>query len=402
MRQTWRWFGPDDGVTLSEIRQAGAQGIVTALYHIPPGDVWPRDQIRARRKMIEAAGLTWDVVESLPVSEAIRTNAAEASAHYANWATSLENLSAEGVRTVCYNFMPVLDWTRTDLAAPMPSGATALRFDLVDFAAFDIFLLGRTGAEDDYPEAVVSRAQTRFAGFSPDDHDRLTRNILAGLPGAVAQWTIKTLRERLASYDGIDRNRLRGHLRAFLQAVVPTAERFDMRLCCHPDDPPWPLLGLPRIMSTQDDLEWLVQAVPSPANGITFCTGSLGARPDNDLPGMLAKLGPHIHFYHFRNVRIEDGSVPGSFHEDEHFAGSTDMVAVLKAAVAEQARRRAEGRKDWQIPMRPDHGQNILDDHHRKTAPGYPAIGRLKGLAELRGAMLALSHEPTTPKATQP
>ena len=392
MRQTWRWFGPDDNVTLSEIRQAGAEGIVTALYHIAPGQIWPRQEIRARREMIEAAGLTWDVVESLPVSEAIRTAAPEAAVHFANWIASLENLAAEGLSVICYNFMPVLDWTRTDLAAPMPSGATALRFDLIDFAAFDLFVLKREGAVADYPNAVVGRARERADAFTGDDRDRLVRNILAGLPGAVERWTPATLRARLASYADIDAERLRRNMRTFLTAVVPAAEQLDMRLCCHPDDPPWPLLGLPRIMSTEADYDWLVNAVPSPANGVTFCTGSLGARPDNDLPGMLERLGPHIHFFHFRNVRLEDGTVPGSFHEGEHFGGSTDMVAVLKAALTEQARRRTEGRADWQIPMRPDHGQSILDDHRRKTAPGYPAIGRLKGLAELRGAMLALSH----------
>lgn len=392
MRQTWRWFGPDDNVTLSEIRQAGAEGIVTALYDIKPGDVWPRRAIKERRALIEAAGLTWDVVESLPVSEAIRTGAPDAKLHFANWITSLENLAAEGLRVICYNFMPVLDWTRTDLTAPMPSGATALRFDLIDFAAFDLYVLERDGAVQDYPNDIVAQARQRAKTFDQPDRDRLVRNILAGLPGAVEHWTLDTLRERLATYAGIDADRLRENMAAFLRAVVPNAEKLGMRLCCHPDDPPWPLLGLPRIMSTVADYEWLVDTVPSPANGVTFCTGSLGARPDNDLPAMMAALGPHVHFLHLRNVRIEDGTVPGSFHEDEHLAGSTDMIAVIEAVLAEQTRRRVEGRADWQIPMRPDHGQNILDDHHRGSAPGYPAIGRLKGLAELRGAMLALAH----------
>jgi mannonate dehydratase len=392
MRQTWRWFGPDDNVTLSEIRQAGAEGIVTALHDIKPGETWPRARIRERRAQIEAAGLTWDVVESLPVSEAIRTGAPEASEHVANWIASLENLAAEGLRVICYNFMPVLDWTRTDLAAPMPSGATALRFDLVDFAAFDLFVLQREGAVADYPNDVVGRARARADGFDQADRDRLVDTILAGLPGAVEHWTLDSLRDRLASYAGIDAGGLRANMAAFLRAVVPDAERLGMRLCCHPDDPPWPLLGLPRIMSTLADYEWLVGVVPSPANGVTFCTGSLGARPDNDLPRMMATLGPHVHFLHLRNVRLEDGTVPGSFHEDAHLGGSTDMIAVIKAVLAEQSRRRAEGRADWCIPMRPDHGQNILDDQTRTSAPGYPAIGRLKGLAELRGAMLALSH----------
>ena len=393
MRQTWRWFGPDDTVTLQDIRQAGAVGVVTALYHILPGKIWPQDQIHKRRQEIEAAGLSWDVVESLPVSEAIRSGAPDAAAHFKTWAMSLENLAAEGIKTVCYNFMPVLDWTRTELAAPMPTGATAMRFDLIDFAAFDMFVLGRTDAATDYPEPVQDAATTRAAEFSQRDRDALTQNILQGLPGAVECWTLETLRDRLQAYAGTDGEKLRANFAAFLNAVVPVAERLGIRLCCHPDDPPWPLLGLPRIMSTEADYEWLVTVVPSPANGITFCTGSLGARGDNDLPGMMQRLGQHVHFLHLRNVQREDETVPNSFYEDEHLTGSTDMIAVIKAILAEQSRRKAEGREDWEIPMRPDHGQDILDDKKRGGAPGYPAIGRLKGLAELRGAMMALSHK---------
>ena len=392
MRQTWRWFGPDDSVTLPEIRQAGAEGIVTALHHIPPGTLWTAKEIARRHAMIRDAGLTWDVVESLPVSEAIRSGGAQAAEHMAIWAASLENLAAEGIEVICYNFMPVLDWTRTNLAAPRPSGATAMRFDLVDFAAFDIAILNRTGAAADYPDNVAEAARQRATAMSDEAKEALTGNILAGLPGAAEHWTLDTLRTHLARYAGIDGTALRQNLKAFLQAVVPTAERLGLRLCCHPDDPPWPLLGLPRIMSTEADYRWLVEAVPSPANGITFCTGSLGARPDNDLPGMMARLGRHVHFLHLRNVRREDETVPGSFFEDEHLTGSTDMIAVLRAILEEQTRRAAEGRADRIIPMRPDHGQNILDDHTRQTAPGYPAIGRLRGLAELRGAITALQH----------
>lgn len=392
MKQTWRWFGPVDKVTLGDVRQAGASGIVTALYDITPGEVWTRAAIAERKAQIEAAGLTWDVVESLPVSEAIRTGAAETTRHVANWITSLENLAAEGIQVICYNFMPVLDWTRTDLAAPMASGARALRFDLVDFALFDIHVLGRAGAADDYPDTVRMAADARAAMLTSEGRERLTATILAGLPGAVEHWTLDSFRDRLATYAGIDAERLRGNLADFLKAVVPHAERLGMRLCCHPDDPPWPLFGLPRIMSTEADYRWLVDAVPSPANGITFCTGSLGARGDNDLPGMMSRLGSHVHFLHLRNVRREDETVPASFYEDEHLSGSTDMVAVIKAVVAEERRRRAEGRADASIPMRPDHGQEILDDQTRRAAPGYPAIGRLKGLAELRGVFLALEH----------
>jgi mannonate dehydratase len=392
LKQTWRWFGPVDKVSLADIRQAGAEGIVSALHHIAPGTVWDRASIRERKEQIEAGGLNWDVVESLPVSEAIRNGNAVRDAHISAWITSMENLAAEGIRVICYNFMPVLDWTRTDLAAEMPSGARAMAFDLADFASFDIHVLERADAASDYPVAVVEAAAKHAALFGPDDHARLTRNILAGLPGAMESWTLDSLRDCLSAYAGLGADGLRANLRYFLEAVVPVADQLDMRLCCHPDDPPWPLLGLPRVMSTEADYRWLIDTVPSPANGITLCTGSLGARADNDLPGMVARFGPHIHFFHLRNVRRHTDTVPCAFHEDEHLAGSTDMVAVVKAALAEQARRQVEGRADWQIPMRPDHGQDILDDHQRKAAPGYPAIGRLKGLAELRGVMAALSH----------
>lgn len=392
MRQTWRWFGPDDKVTLSDIRQAGAAGIVTALHSIKPGDLWPQDAVATRKAMIEEAGLTWDVVESLPISEAIRTHGPDTDAHIATWIASMRNLAAEGVEVICYNFMPVLDWTRTDLAAPMPTGARALRFDLIDFAAFDLHVLKRDGADTDYPANVLDEAATRAAGFTQRDHDRLTGTILAGLPGAMEHWTLDTFRARLATYDGISADTLRDNLARFLRAVVPVAEELGVRLCCHPDDPPWPLFGLPRIMSTEADYRWLVDVVPSPANGITFCTGSLGARGDNDLPGMVERLGSHIHFLHLRNVRREEDRTPGSFHEDEHLNGSTDMVAVIKAVLVEQMRRKAAGRADALIPMRPDHGQEILTDLSQDTTPGYPAIGRLKGLAELRGVMLALEH----------
>ncbi|WP_323035521.1 mannonate dehydratase [Pararhodobacter sp.] len=392
MKQTWRWFGPDDKVTLADVRQAGASGIVTALYDVTPGAVWSRAAIAERKALIEAGGLTWDVVESLPISEAIRTGAPEAKAHIANWITSLENLAAEGLEVICYNFMPVLDWTRTDLAAPMASGARALRFDLVDFAVFDAHILCRPNATSDYTNTVLSAAAERAAGLSDADREHLTATILAGLPGAVEHWTLDSFRQRLETYADIDDATLRDHLAGFLRTVVPHAERLDMRLCCHPDDPPWPLFGLPRIMSTEADYTWLVNVVPSPANGITLCVGSLGTRGDNDLPGMMERLGDKVHFLHLRNVRREDETIPGSFHEDEHLAGSTDMIAVIKAALAEERRRRQAGRADASIPMRPDHGQEILDDRNRKAAPGYSAIGRLKGLAELRGAMMALEH----------
>jgi mannonate dehydratase len=396
MRQTWRWFGPTDKVTLWDIRQAGAEGIVTAIYHIPPGQAWSRAAIRQRIAEVERhedgtpSGLTLDVIESIPVSEAIKTAAPGREADVQAWIESLENCAAEGIRVICYNFMPVLDWTRTDLKHRRPNGARALRFDLADFAGFDIHVLDRTGAAQDYAPAVVAEAAARAAGWDTAARDRLAGNILAGLPGSVERWTLDSFRARLATYDGIDADALRANMAWFLRRVVPVAERLGVRLCCHPDDPPWALFGLPRILSTEADYRWLVGVVDSPANGITFCTGSLGARAENDLVGMVERLGRHIHFLHLRNVRREADSAPCSFFEDDHLGGSTDMVAVIRAIVAEQARRRAEGRADWCIPMRPDHGQEILSDAERVGAPGYPAVGRLKGLAELRGAMLAL------------
>ena len=398
MHQTWRWFGPDDSVSLWDIRQAGASGIVTALHHLAPGQVWTPDDISKRQQEIRhdpqgcPTDLDWDVVESLPVSEAIKTAGADRAAHIANWVQSMRNLSDAGINVICYNFMPVLDWTRTDLAAPMPTHATALRFDLVDFAVFDVHLLDRKDAGASYPDDVCVDAATRFEALTSAQAETLILNVLAGLPGAAEHWTLDTLRTRLTAYTGIGRDELRANLHHFLQHVVPVAEELGVRLCCHPDDPPWSLLGLPRIMSTEHDFRDLVEAVPSPANGITFCTGSLGAREDNDLVGMIERLGGHIHFIHLRNVQREESRTPGSFHEAEHLAGSTDMVATIRALTAEERRRRDTGRIDWCIPMRPDHGQEILDDAQRKSAPGYPAIGRLKGLAELRGVISACEH----------
>lgn len=396
MRQTWRWFGPADKVTLWDIRQAGAEGIVTSLYHVPPGQAWSRAEIRKRIDEVEQhddgtpSGLTLDVIESIPVSEAIKTAGPDREAHVTAWIESLRNCAAEGIKIICYNFMPVLDWTRTDLKHRRPNGALALRYDLADFAAFDIHVLARKDAAQDYAPDVLAEAAGRAATWDDAARDKLAGNILAGLPGSVERWTMDSFRARLATYDGITADALRSNMEWFLRRVVTVAEELGLRLCCHPDDPPWALFGLPRIMSTEADYRWLVDVVPSPANGITFCTGSLGARGDNDLAGIVERLGPHIHFLHLRNVRREGDTVPCSFFEDDHLGGSTDMVAVIRAVVAEQTRRRTEGRADWQIPMRPDHGQEILTDAERVGTPGYPAVGRLKGLAELRGAMLAL------------
>lgn len=392
MRECWRWFGPADKVGLADARQAGASGIVTALHGRLPGEVWSRDEIAERKRVIAAAGLTWDVVESLPISEAIRTAGPEREAHIAAWCESLESLAAEGLRVICYNFMPVIDWTRTDLAWGTPTGATAMRFDLVDFAAFDIHILARAGAEGDFPAPVRQAAADRAAAMDEDARAHLTRNIVAGLPGSAETLDLGAIRDRLASYADTGDAALRRNYATFLQEVVPVAEKLGMRLCCHPDDPPWPLLGLPRIVSTEADLAAITAMAPSPANGLTFCTGSLGARGDNDLPGMAERLGPHIHFAHLRNVLREDETVPGSFFEDAHLDGSSDMVAIVAALLAEEARRRGEGRDDAVIPMRPDHGQDMLSDLGAGAQPGYPAVGRLRGLAELRGVMRGLQR----------
>lgn len=392
MRQTWRWFGPVDRVTVRDAAQAGAEGLVSALHHVPTGTAWSRGEIARRQAEAEAGGLPWELVESIPISEAIKTGARDARAHIAAWKESLENLAACGIRTVCYNFMPVLDWTRTNLRWETATHARAMRFDLVDFVAFDLFVLKRGGAAKDYPDALRAAAERRLAELDEAAQAAIAANVSAGLPGSAESYSVDDLRNHVAAYADTDPERLRGRLIDFLSEVVPVAERLDMRLCCHPDDPPWPLLGLPRVMSTEAHYRTVLDAVDSPANGVTLCTGSLGARADNDLPGMAERLGPRIHFVHLRNVRREADTVPCSFFEDEHLEGGTDMVAVIAALLKEEARRRSEGREDHTIPMRPDHGQEILDDITRGAQPGYPAIGRLKGLAELRGIMRALTH----------
>ncbi|QDZ01442.1 mannonate dehydratase [Nitratireductor mangrovi] len=398
MRQGWRWFGPQDKVTLADARQAGVECVVTALHHVPTGEIWRPEEIEKRQREVAfhpdgaMTHLAWDVVESLPVSEAIKTQSGDWRAHIVHYRRSLENLARAGISTICYNFMPVLDWTRTDLAWRVPHGGTAMRFDLADFAAFDIHILKRKGAAEGYPETVLAEADKRFARMDDDAQRRLAANVVAGLPGAVESWTLESLAAQLETYRGIGPDRLRRNLIDFLSDIVPDAQRLGMRLACHPDDPPFPLLGLPRVMSTEADYRAVLDAVASPANGVTLCTGSLGARPDNDLPGMAARLAPQVHFVHLRNVRRDDEAVPCSFFEDEHLAGQTDMVAVVAALLGEERRRRSEGRADAEIVMRPDHGQDILDDLKRGAQPGYPAIGRLKGLAELRGVMAALNH----------
>jgi mannonate dehydratase len=392
VEQTWRWFGPDDVVQLAHIRQAGATGIVTALHHISYGVVWSVDEIKKRQALIAAdrsLGLTWSVVESLPVAEAIKIGEGDLAPLFANYRESLRNLAACGVTVVCYNFMPVLDWTRTDLAYPLPGGGRALRFDAVAYAAFDCFMVARKDAEADHPPEVLAQARAWFARASEGEKAKLLANIMAGLPGAFDRYDIPALRSMLDRYHGIGREALRANFARFLREVIPAAEEAGVRMCVHPDDPPRPLLGLPRIASSADDLAFIVQAVPSKANGITFCTGSLGAGAHNDVPAMAQRFAPHVHFAHLRNVAKEPD---GSFAEADHLGGDVDMVAVVATLLAEQKRRRDAGDPRWRIPFRPDHGHELLDDVGKKTHPGYPAIGRLRGLAEIRGVMTAVAQ----------
>lgn len=396
MRQTWRWFGPIDKVTLADARQAGAEAIVTALHQLPPGVVWSVEAIRQRQGEVAShpdgapTGLAWEVVESLPVSEAIKTQTGDWRGDMQRYGESLANLAACGITTVCYNFMPVLDWTRTDLRAPTATGGAAMVFDLVDFAAFDAHIVRRPGAKTDYPAAVYEAATARVMEMDDAGKTALASNITAGLPGAAERWSLDEVRAKLDEYALIDASQLRQHHVDFLSEMAPLAERAGVRLCCHADDPPWPLLGLPRVWSTADDVRHVFDAVPSQAIGLTLCSGSFGARADNDLPAMAREFGPRIHFVHLRNVRRIANTVPCSFAEDEHLAGQTDMVALIDALLGEERRRLDQGRADHTIPMRPDHGHEILDDAARGSQPGYPAIGRLKGLAELRGVMAAL------------
>lgn len=398
MKHTWRWFGPNDLVSIDDVVQAGASGIVSALHHIANGEVWSSEQIAQRQKEIatrrdgKPSGLTWDVVESVPVSEEIKKQDGDWRQHIENYKLTLDNLKAAGIDVVCYNFMPIIDWTRTDLRWQRPHGGTCMRFDVAEFAVFDIHLLKRPNAEADYSEQIREAAARRLSQMSEDERVHLQSSIVCGLPGANQTLSTDDVLQLLSQYDAIDADRLRRHHHEFLEMVAPHAEELGMRLCCHPDDPPFSLLGLPRVVSTEADYRAMLDAVDLHANGVTLCSGSLGARADNDLPGMMQRLGSRVHFLHLRNVSRDSDELPCSFFEDEHLAGSTDMVALIDAALAEEARRREVGQSDWQIPMRPDHGQDILDDLGRRTQPGYPSIGRLKGLAELRGVELALSH----------
>ena len=395
MRQTWRWFGESDTICLPDIRQAGAVGVVTALYHLPAGHDWTLDQIQKRQSEIAAGSngaLSWDVVESLPVSEVIKTKGKDYRAHIGAYLKSLEALGEADINTICYNFMPVLDWTRTHLRWGLPNGGRAMRFDLTSFVAFDCFLLERAGAADDIDATTFEAAKRLFSAMSDPEKRALQHAVTSGLPGAVESWSLRELREALTNYRAINADQLRQNHIDFLSEIVPTAEKLGLRLCCHPDDPPFSLLGLPRTMSSADDYSHILNTVDSPSAGMTFCSGSLGAGVHNNCVEIVRHFGSKIHFIHLRNVSRDHETKPCSFFEDEHLGGQIDMVGVIEALLAEEDRRRREGREDAEIPMRPDHGQEILCDLSACAQPGYPAIGRLKGLAEIRGVIAGLER----------
>jgi len=389
MKETWRWFGPQDPISLAQVKQAGATGIVTALHHMYRGEAWPLAEVMKRKAEIEAAGLEWSVMESIPVHNSIKLRSGDFRFYVDAWKDSLRAVAQAGVKVVCYNFMPVVDWTRTDLKWALPSTGYALRFDAIDFAAYDIFILARKNAEAQYDGRRVNAARTRFGDMPDARRINLERTIIAGLPGAEASYTREEFRRQVSEYEGVTADDLRANLLAFLREIAPVAAELGLRLCIHPDDPPWSLFGLPRVMSTAEDVRAIFGAADVAANGLTFCVGSFGARADNDLEAMVREFAPRIHFAHLRQVRRDED---GSFYEAEHLDGSSDMVGVVRALLEEEARRRREGRADAEIPMRPDHGHLLADDIDKKTNPGYSYVGRLKGLAELRGVARGLSY----------
>ncbi len=390
MKQTWRWFGPDDSVSLAHVRQAGAAGIVTALHHLNDGRAWPVEEVFKRKAKVEASGLSWDVVESIIVHEDIKTRSGRFAELIDNYKASIRAVAQAGVHTICYNFMAITDWTRTDLAFPMWHGGTALRFDMIDFCAYDVLVLKRRNAEAEHPAERIKAARRRLDAMSESDLASLEANLIGWVPAREFIFDRNSFRRALDVYRDMSVEDFRANLVALLREIVPVAEEAGVRLAIHPDDPPFPIFGLPRVVSSAADARLVLAAHASPANGLTLCTGSYGAGRQNDLVAMAREFGPDVHFAHLRNVTKQ---ADGSFHEAEHLEGDTDMIAVVAALKSEERRRKAEGRADWEIPMRPDHGHAIVDDIGKTVNPGYSCIGRLKGLAELRGIMRTLDAQ---------
>lgn len=391
LTESLRWFGPEDPVSLADIRQCGCRGVVTSLHHVPYGEVWSRDEIADRKRRVEAHGLEWVAVESLPVSEDVKTRSGDCARHIESYRQSIRNLGAAGIEVVIYNFMPVLDWVRTDLAHQLDDGTECLRFDPVRWAAFEMYVLQRPGAERDYPPAQIEAAKSFFDRLSAEEKQALERRLIDSFPGMSFGYTIRDLRSMLARYEGADADALKEQMRLFLRAVVPACEEAGVRLAVHPDDPPWPILGLPRVVSCEEDVRDVVGMVDSPANGLCFCTGSFSARPENDLPGMTERWGHRINFFHLRSV---ERNPDGGFHESSHLEGIVDMFEVVKAALLEMKQRRDAGRRDWRLAFRPDHGHRMLDDLAKPPPPnpGYSCLGRMRGLSEIRGLQLGIAR----------